>query len=542
MYEILKRNKFLISVAMTFTLLVNIAYIGYAFVFQRVVDYIIELEATRAIMFIAIQISVFFAISFFRYMGVYFRSRYLQKTLADIKEKLFFNYMNTVYTEFHKRSGGDYLNALTTWVNETNSQFIIPIFRGISSVLLSLGSLIAIFFLNPLMGGLAFVLLLGQVSIPYLRRKRTKIASEKYATETSKFASVSADLINGFEHIASLNVFPNINEKFDKANKELEHSRFKMDTTVALSDGIIYFVRSILILLPWFAGIMLIVRGDMTFGAMMAISQLNNSLAEPLADAISYFNHALAGKEFACKLDKDLVNIMANVKKPIKLDEPLYAINIENITFSFDNGSNLLHEVSYKFVAGKKYALLGASGSGKSTLCKILGGMITTYTGNISVNATIIDAKSYDLSSIIIYCPQETHIFDETIYNNVTLFRKIPENVVATVLTKLGLGEFINSLNDGMDTMLGSTGIQLSGGQKQRIGLARVLTSHAPFIVLDEVTSSLDLELYNEVENLILSLEGKTVLSVTHRPESDIVNRYDEQLTILNNTGLYQIR
>lgn len=535
MSEILKRNKLPIFIAFTFTLLVNASYVGYAFVFQRVVDYIIELDAARAVLFIVVQISVFFLISLCRYLAVYFRGRYLQRTLADIKGKLFTNYMNTGYDDYHKRSCGDYLNALTTWVNETNSQFILPIYRGVSSVILSLGSLIAIFFLSPPMGGLAVVLLLGQVSIPYLRRKKTGMVSENYATETSRFAGVSADLINGFTHIASLNVFTNIYNKFHKANKELELRRFKMDTTVALSDCIIYFVRSILILVPWLFGIMLIVRGDMTFGEMMAISQLNNSLAEPLSDAISYFNHAIAGKEIAKKIDKDLVEFVTYSKKPFELEEPFKNIEAADVTFSYDNDSELLQGVSYKFDAGLKYALTGESGCGKSTFCKILGGMITSYSGQIKVNGRIVDAANDALSSIVTYCPQDTYLFDESIYNNVALFRSVTKDEVKSLLERLGLGEFIGSLPDGLDTMLGSAGIQLSGGQKQRLGLARVLICKNPVILLDEVTSSLDIDLYNEIEELILSLHGTTVIAVTHRPESDIIDKYDEQLVINKN-------
>ena len=532
MKNVLLRHKRLIIVAFIFTILLNAATVGYAFVFQRMVDYIIMLDVKSAVIAIAVQIGVFFAISFFGFMVVFFRGKYLQKTLAYLKALLFFNYINTDFIEFRKRSEGDYLNALSTWVNDTNNQFILPIYRGIGSILLAFGSLVAIFYLNPLMGGLAVALLFGQISIPFLRRRQTKKTSEKYATDTSKFSGIAADLLKGFMHIASLSVFSLMNEKFAKANEELEQSRFKMNTVIALSDNIIYFVRSILILLPWFIGVILIARGQMSFGAMMAISQLNNSLAEPLGDAISYFNQALAGREIARKLNHDLLELLPVSKKPIALAEPFDSIRLDGISFSYDDNRTVLNDVSFTFKAGKKYALLGKSGSGKSTLCKILGGIITSFEGSFYINEKRVESASDNLSGILGYCPQDTHIFDDTIYNNITLYRDTTTEEVNAVLKQLGLSDFINSLSDGPDTMLGSSGIQLSGGQMQRIGLARVLINRTPVLVLDEVSSSLDLELYNEIENLIVSLKGITVISVSHRPESSIINKYDVVITM----------
>ena len=530
MKNIFFRYKLLLTTAMAFSLLVTSTKVGYAFVFQRLVDFIAGLNLSGALISIGIMVVVFALSSCFSYLQGYFLNKYFRDTFILLKNKLFMNFIGSDYRQFYKRSGGDYLNTITTLTNDMKTGYILPIYTALTSSALALFSLAAIFYYNLMMGALALFILLIQTLVPVLRKKPTEKSSENYAKETAAFSSKTMNLIGGFELIASQNIRAQAFELFSSSNKSLEQSRFKMNNIINLSNALIFFVRMILILLPWFAGAALIIRGDITFGAMMAISQLNNSLAEPFAQVITSFNQAVAGKEIAAKVKKDLEDIICEEKTELDIQGALRSVTLKNIGYSYDGKTQVLSGVNLTFEAGKKYALLGKSGSGKSTLGKILSGLLTDYTGEIYINETLINSKKDDISKIIGYCPQETYLFNDTLGNNITLYRDLPKDELDFILQKLEFDNIAGCAERGYETALGSSGQLLSGGQKQRVGLARLLINKVPVIVLDESTSSLDMELYQEVEKFILSLENITVISIAHRPGDDVIRKYDDVL------------
>ena len=198
-------------------------------------------------------------------------------------------------------------------------------------------------------------------------------------------------------------------------------------------------------------------------------------------------------------------------------------IEFHKITFGYKDKQNLFQEFSIEIEGGRKVALVGKSGSGKTTLAYMLAGFYTPREGSIAIDGRdISDCSLKSLRQNVGIIQQDVLIFDGTIRSNLLLGKKdASEQEIMEAYERAGLGEFIRSLDDGIDTVIGTKGVGLSGGQKQRIAIARIYLKDPQIIVFDEATSALD----SETEGLIHdswknALAGRTAIVISHRLSS----------------------
>ena len=204
-------------------------------------------------------------------------------------------------------------------------------------------------------------------------------------------------------------------------------------------------------------------------------------------------------------------------------------ITLERVSYGYREGQEVLHELSYCFRVGKHYAIVGKSGCGKSTLLSLLLGYYPDYGGSIFYDGAELRELSREcLGSTAAYVSQDTFLFQDTIWNNITLYEeKYTRQDVESALEQAGLSEFAASLPEGLSTMAGENGRNLSGGEKQRLSLARALLRRNKVLLLDEFTANLDRETAEKIEEKIMELEECLVIAVTHRLEPGAVSRYD---------------
>lgn len=191
----------------------------------------------------------------------------------------------------------------------------------------------------------------------------------------------------------------------------------------------------------------------------------------------------------------------------------------KNVTFCY-SGETVLRDFSVNFPRNKIVGIMGKSGSGKSTLLKLLMRFWNTDKGEVSISGTNINCiNTKNLRDMESYMTQETHLFRDTIANNIRIAKlNTTQEEVESACRKASLHDFIMTLPNGYDTQVGELGDTLSGGERQRIGLARAFLHDAPFILLDEPTSNLDS--LNEaviLKSLRNKTQGKTVVLVSHR-------------------------
>jgi len=198
------------------------------------------------------------------------------------------------------------------------------------------------------------------------------------------------------------------------------------------------------------------------------------------------------------------------------------SICFETVSFQYSSAHKpSLENVSLRIEKGEAVGIVGPSGAGKSTLIDIFLGLLSPSSGEVLVDGRNISENRRSWQDQVGYVPQSIYLLDDTLRRNVALgiaLKNIDENAIAKAIRAAQLEEFVASLPNGLDTVVGERGVRLSGGQRQRIGIARALYSNPPILVLDEATSSLDTETEKGVMDAVKELQGiKTVVIVAHR-------------------------
>jgi ATP-binding cassette subfamily B protein len=194
------------------------------------------------------------------------------------------------------------------------------------------------------------------------------------------------------------------------------------------------------------------------------------------------------------------------------------AIQFNSLNLCFDK-LHAINNLSLKIPAGQKIGIVGHSGAGKSTLIKTLLHTHPVAKASVFMNSIDIrDIRRSDLLANIAVVDQETLLFNRSILENITLGKKVSDKQLKTAIKQAHLTQFIKSLDQGLNTMVGERGVKLSGGQKQRIGIARALLKNAPIIILDEATSALDSKSEKHIQAALQTLtKDKTVIAIAHR-------------------------
>ena len=380
--------------------------------------------------------------------------------------------------------------------------------------------LLVIFLFNVWLGVLATtgaVLLIGLACLnEYLTKKPLGEASG-YSQQSTQLATSH---LHNAETIQAMGMLGALRKRWFAV-----HSRFlglqnqASDTgsvITALSKSLRLCLQSLVLGL----GALLVIKGDMTAGMMIAGSILMGRVLSPIDQLIAVWKQWSAAKLAYQRLDALLREFPPEAEQ-MKLPAPRGEVSFEQVSAG-PPGRRVatLHHVSLNLGAGEVLGVLGASGSGKSTLARVLVGVWPTLSGTVRLDGADIHRWDRDdLGPHIGYLPQDIELFSGSIADNIARFREADPDLVVKAAQQAGVHELILRLPHGYDTVLGDNGAGLSGGQKQRVALARALYGGPRLIVLDEPNSNLDTVGDAALASAIVQMkaQGCTVVLVTHR-------------------------
>lgn len=440
---------------------------------------------------------------------------------ADMRRDLFSHMQTLPLSFFDKNKTGALLSRITSDLFEVSElSHHGPEDLFLSSVLL-IGSFILMAGIN-----LWFTLIVF-ASIPLLLlfviKKRLKMMNA-FKGMRRENAAINADIENSITGIRVSKAYTNEeheSEKFEIYNRRYVVSRDEAMKAMAEFSSGTTFIGDFLYIVVLLSGALFLVAGKISFADLTAFIIYVSVFMDPIKRIVSLseqLQNGMTGFQRFCE-------IMDTPSEPdcpgvVELESVNGDVEFKSVTFSYNEGSEILHDVSFKVKKGETLALVGPSGGGKTTVCNIIPRFYEIQSGAVTIDGK--DIRSFSRASLrrkIGIVSQDVFLFDTTIYENIAFGRlDAKKEEVYEAARYAGIAEFIESLPEGYDTEVGERGVRLSGGQKQRIAIARVFLKNPPILILDEATSALD----NVTENMICESlnrlsEGRTTIVVAHR-------------------------
>jgi ATP-binding cassette subfamily C protein/ATP-binding cassette subfamily C exporter for protease/lipase/ATP-binding cassette subfamily C protein EexD len=270
-------------------------------------------------------------------------------------------------------------------------------------------------------------------------------------------------------------------------------------------------------------GALLVLKGQLTAGSMIACSILTGRALAPVEQAVGAWK-VFVGARIAYSRLKLRLMMMPPEADRTRLPAPLGQLSIERASFVASSGGRpILNQVSFTVEPGEVLAIVGPSAAGKSTLCRLMVGLLHPTSGKVRLDGADLDHWNRDqLGRYIGYLPQDVELFSGTVGENITRMEKGKDKDVIEAAKLAHAHDMIIRLSEGYDTQIGDGGAKLSGGQRQRIGLARAVYGNPRLIILDEPNANLDQVGEGALAGAVNELKqrGAAMVIIGHRPST----------------------
>lgn len=459
------------------------------------------------------------------------KPRFLRRAMVQYKEYAFACLTRKSIGSFSRENTGRYISALTNDSTSIEINYLEKIFDLAEMTVCFTGALAMMLWYSPALTAVGIGLSVLPVIASVLTGSRLAKQEKTVSDCNEQFVSTVKDLLTGFSVIKSFKAESQAQNLFSRENQKTEQAKCRRrgtQYTISMLGSVTAIAAQMGVFL--FGAWMAVSGRGVTPGIVIVFVQLMNFILNPISQVPSILANRKAALELA---DKLAAAVNENVRDSGEKISPRLedGITLSHVSFSYEHQKPVLRDISLKLEAGKSYAVVGGSGSGKSTLLNLLMGGFDEYEGSVCYDGHELRQISTDsLYELLTLVQQNVFVFNDTIRNNVTMFRDFTDEQTAKAMKKSGLSDLVSAR--GEEYVCGENGSGLSGGERQRISIARALLQGAPVMLIDEATAALDAATAFEVTSAILDIEDITRIVVTHRLEEKLLKRYDEILVM----------
>ena len=457
-----------------------------------------------------------------KYLSSYLSTWVGGKITNGLKFDLFKKLLTFETSFYDKRNSGDIVFQFNNMADSACSGLLdnLSVFtqRIFSSI-----SLVCVLFYNSWQLALIAVVVLGCAFAPVAKiQKRIKSVMQKTVVADAAIITEYNEVFAGNKTITSYNLQNNETSKFQWILKNVFNLRIKMVQKTQWLSPMMHVIVSVGIAAAIGYGSHLIMSGQITSGNFVSFITALILLYTPVKNIGNNLN-AVQFSFFAIEGIFDLLDTQPAIKdkeNPQTLEEIKSSVKFKNVNFEYIPNTPVLKNINLDVQKGQTIAFVGNSGGGKTTIVNLIPRFYDIKSGSISIDG--VDIRDYSLQSLrqnIAVVFQDNFLFSGTIKENILLGNeKATDEQIQKAVKMAYLDEFIASLKDGINTVIGERGVLLSGGQKQRVAIARAFLKDAPIIILDEATSALDNKAEAIVQKAIDNLmQDKTVFVIAHR-------------------------
>jgi ABC-type multidrug transport system fused ATPase/permease subunit len=517
-------NKKEIILFICIIIITNIFVLAVQFLKGNLLDSAIEVGNKETVLLGLALLTVILLEIVFTYLGFIVENTIITTSMRGLKQRLFEKITSLQYRFF--KSPSTYVAKYTNELTIIENRYFRSITLLTTLLLKVLFVSVALFWLNWQLAIITLFLLTMPLYIPKLAEKQLKNKQNKYLQSNNKFLSFISDLFKGFEIIKNYNIEQIVRQNFNKNNdittKDYKDNLNKQSQVRTISMLMSYFSHFVVVAYSIF----LVYKGVFSVGEVFIAIGLVDQLSYPIIATSGCIQNIISTKSITDELDEYLGDIPAlpNFKHQDLKDRIVF----DSISFSHDD-DQLINDFSLEIKKNGKYLIQGDSGSGKTTLINLLLQYHHVQSGQIYID----DRRITDVDNIFAYVGmsrQDNMIFEDSLRNNLTLYKDIDETKIINVLEEVGLKKYANQVS--LDLIIGHNDVSLSGGEAKRISIARAILHKKSVLILDEPLANLDKENVNKIENVILNMKDVTLIVVSHIISDSNKARFDKVINI----------
>ena len=441
---------------------------------------------------------------------------------ADMRRDIF-NHMQKLSFSFydHNRTG-----VLMSRITHDLFEITELAHHGPENVLICtlsiVGSVILMFSIQWQLALVLVILLPLLFAFTMLQRKNLLKANVEVKRKT---AEINAAIESGISGIRTAKAFANEEtegEKFEQSNALFRVARRGYYRAMGIFHSCMEFTTSVMQVVCIAVGGLLIMDGKMDYIDLVTFTLYVNTFVSPVRRLVQFMEQYMSGSAGFMRF-LEIMRTEAEIKDAPDAEELTDVkgeVRFENVSFHYDDGTEVLKNIDLTIKAGESFALVGPSGGGKTTMCHLLPRFYDVTEGRVTVDGKDVRQLSQEsLRRAIGIIQQDVFMFAGTIRENIRYGRPdATDEEVVEAAVRAEIHSEIVAMPDGYDTYIGERGVMLSGGQKQRLSIARVFLKNPPILILDEATSALDSVTEQKIQNSLDELsQGRTSIIIAHR-------------------------